>query len=300
MKLKGFSEFSKLAMVSVVSLGSLVGCQAPVRSTSNLGISNGDAQTNLDIRLRESKDIKRKLIRISDALKPLNEILSTLTDSLRRNSSQLQLNVDGRPLDQLTDGSLEDLEWARRLLKLLQRASEGLVDHRADGGWSLSRDIHDLTFRNSATGAVCSDSKILLEGGRSGGVDHFTVSIEDCANPAPRILGSAEVSDGEIRFEFHPLSVDQGMNRQITLGGSANCVLAVRSAESSVICRDPIVTSMGNFKIQIDALELFQTDQGTRGSFKALVLNRETGREAGHFEVQALPGQAANFSLRLP
>lgn len=300
MKQKAFSEISKLALISAVSLGSLVGCQAPVRSSSNLGVSNGDAQTNLDIRLRESKDIKRKLIRISDALKPLNEILSTLTDSLRRNTSQLQLNVDGRPLDQLTDGSLEDLEWARRLLKLLQRASEGLVDHRADGGWTLSREIHDLTFRNAATGAVCSDSKIVLEGGRSSRVDRFTVSIEDCANPAPRILGSAEVSNGEIRFEFHPLSVDQNLNRQVTLGSAANCVLAMHSSDSSVICRDPIVTAMGNFKVQIDALELYQTGLGTRGSFRALVLNRETGREAGHFEVQALPGQPANFSLRLP
>ena len=169
--------FFQLTLAALLAL-TLVYCGRPTEKISNLGISGVDAQNTIETRLKKTKEVRRNIRKVLDALAPFDALLADLAKRV-----DTEIKVNRKAEDRL-------LRISNELRQALQEAARGIVEYGQDGSWVIRRKFELLIPRQDP---ACKTSELEILGQRINDVDEMSVSIQDCVDPKPIVLATVRV-----------------------------------------------------------------------------------------------------------
>jgi hypothetical protein len=259
----------------------LVYCGGPSPFSSNLAISNGDAQSQVDLRLKKTQEIKAHLGNVHSALNALDSVLSDVAHAV---DSRVQGADTGHRLRQLFD----------RLRGALSDASRGLVSQEPDGSYKMSREL-PLPMGRAPYDCPAGTLEVTDRKDDDKGTEKIKLTLSDCYSGGPVTLAEIRVhADGEVVASFAPDSLDRLLPPDPNGARSPECNASSRQGEQYVHC-DPFVLRSGDASLTFRGFDMGQTPAG----ITALVdLEASDGHGAFELTVTAKPGTDTRIVYR--
>ncbi len=245
-------------ILGIVTTAAMVAsCAKGLPKASNVPASGEEAQSALDGRLRKTEEIRVRIQRVSDALRPVEDVLRDISDAV-------DVRIDG-------ERGIRVRTFLQKLQDLLREATRGVLDHRPDGSWVLERPIH------------CGEERGLLrlESRRAEGHESAVLSAMGCGvtSRTGALTEVAEVSyDSEsdrIELRLHASRLETALNLETRDG---TCRLEIAGKNSQLHC-DPFTAG----SVRFSRLEAVETDGRLEAHVFAWLQYRLQGEESQRF-----------------
>ncbi len=265
--------FLQLALAALLAL-TLVYCGRPSEKISNLGISGVDAQKAIETRLKKTKEVRRNIRKVLDALAPLDALLADLAKRV-----DTEIKVNRKAEDRL-------LHIGNELRQTLQEAARGIVEYRQDGAWVIKRKFELLVPRQDP---ACKTSELEILGQRINDVDEMSVSIQDCVDPKPLVLATVRVfgqaSEHQIEMTFDPNALDKLVYQDFQ---TKSCSIRIKKTQSDIYC-EPFEIRLDRHSITVESFEIATTGTETAALIQATLRDHDQNVKA-ELKLEAQPG----------
>ncbi|HLD98749.1 MAG TPA: hypothetical protein VJB59_00735 [Bdellovibrionota bacterium] len=265
--------FFQLTLAALLAL-TLVYCGRPTEKISNLGISGVDAQNTIETRLKKTKEVRRNIRKVLDALAPFDALLADLAKRV-----DTEIKVNRKAEDRL-------LRISNELRQALQEAARGIVEYGQDGSWVIRRKFELLIPRQDP---ACKTSELEILGQRINDVDEMSVSIQDCVDPKPIVLATVRVfgqaSEHLIEMTFDPNALDKLVYQDFQ---TKSCSIRIKKTQSDIYC-EPFEIRLDRHSITVESFEIATTGTETAALIQATLRDHNQNVKA-ELKLEAQPG----------